>query len=127
MFQDQVYLLGKQHWRLFRLKDEVDIVITDAPLLLSTVYNRLYAKYEHLDDLALEAYERYNNINYFITRSKLYNPKGRNQTEAEAKGIDQLTKEILNEFGVPFRPVDYLTAEEIIVGDVKHYLEKGWV
>lgn len=53
--------------------------------------------------------------------------QGRIQTEAEAKGIDQLTKEILNEFGVPFRPVDYLTAEEIIVGDVKHYLEKGWV
>lgn len=123
VFQDQCYLFGKQHFRLFRLRDEVDVVITDAPLLLSLVYNRIYAKFKTMDPLVLEAFNRFNNLNYVLTRSKTYNPKGRNQTEDEAKRIDSLTMNVLNQYDIPFRNIDYTTAEDTIVADVVRAIE----
>jgi hypothetical protein len=118
VFTDQLYLLGKQHWKQYRLEGEVDVAITDSPLILSLVYNRLYAKLEHMDPLVLEVYGRFNNLNYFLTRSKAYNPKGRNQTEEEAKGIDGITRGVLDEFGIPYTDLAYDLASDLIVKDV---------
>ena len=39
LIKDQLYVFGNQWHRLNRLKDKVDVVITDSPLLLSLVYN----------------------------------------------------------------------------------------
>lgn len=39
VLKNQMYIFGKQQHRLFSLKNEVDIVITDSPLLLSIIYD----------------------------------------------------------------------------------------
>ena len=35
VFQNQAYIFGKQYFRISRVQDKVDVVITDSPILLS--------------------------------------------------------------------------------------------
>lgn len=41
-FKNELYLFAKQHHRMFRLKDKVQYIITDRPLILSLFYNYKY-------------------------------------------------------------------------------------
>ena len=88
VFNDQLYVFGQQHYRLHRLLGEVDVILTDSPLVLSCIY-----KPEGLsplfDDMALDVFNSFNNVNFFVERYKLYNPKGRLQTQEEAIIKDQ--------------------------------------
>ncbi len=38
--QSQIYIFGKQQFQLFTMKDEVDVIITDSPILLNSVYDK---------------------------------------------------------------------------------------
>ena len=40
VFENQVYLFGKQYFRMSRVDVKVDVVVTDSPLLLSSYYNK---------------------------------------------------------------------------------------
>lgn len=82
--QNQIYVFGKQHHRIYRLLDKVKYIITDSPFLLSSFYNDLTFKSEALSRLVLDEHNKYNSLNIFLKRTKSYNPKGRNQTEEEA-------------------------------------------
>ena len=123
IFQNQYYIFGKQHWKLFRTLGEVDVVVTDSPLLLSIVYNDLYAKKAAFNAMALEAFNEFNNLNYVLTRTKVYNPKGRNQTEEEACNIDGLTRKMLEDNGVSYTELMYDTAQETIFNTVMQQVE----
>ena len=37
---NQAYVFGNQYYRISRLENEVDVVITDSPTLLSIIYNK---------------------------------------------------------------------------------------
>lgn len=109
-FKDELYIFAKQAHRLFRVNDKVDVIVTDRPLILTAFYakdNKL------LCDLCKQEFDRYYNLNYLITRTKKYNPNGRNQTEAEAKAIDSETEKILNEMNIKFSKVAYEDYEQI--------------
>jgi len=96
VFENQLYILGKQSFRLSRLEKEVDVVVTDSPLLLSIYYNeRTNADDDYKGEFACIAHHhhrRYTNYNYFINRAKAYNPRGRFQTEEEADKIAEEQK-----------------------------------
>lgn len=83
---DQLYVFAKQHHRLWRLKDQVDVILTDSPLPLSIIYDTSQNMLFH--DFVMDRFNQYDNINYFLERTKPYNPAGRMQTEKEANGID---------------------------------------
>ena len=38
---NQAYMFGQQLYRISRLEDKVDVVITDSPVFLSAIYNRM--------------------------------------------------------------------------------------
>lgn len=103
-FTNQVYLFGKQHHRIHRLLGEVDVIVTDSPIVLTPMYDA--EKREMLAKLVMNEYAKSNNINFFIKRFKKYNPKGRNQTEKEAKVIDRRLKDFLNEQRIQYFEVD---------------------
>jgi len=103
IFDNQIYIFAKQHHRLWRLNGQVDIAITDSPLLLSAVYND--GKFPSLDKFIIETYHGFNNLNYFLNRTKKYNPSGRNQNEEQAKLIDIKIKDMLKDT-VPFIELD---------------------
>lgn len=102
--ENQIYVFGKQHHRIYRLKDKVDFIITDSPLLFSIQYDA--TKNSTFKQLVLGEYNKYNNINFFIKRDCVYNPKGRMQNEEEAKQIDNEIFTLLNSNNIPFYEID---------------------
>ena len=103
ILDNQIYVFAKQYHRLFRLVDQVEVVVTDSPILLSTIYNKDRSLLgTSLDTLVVEAYHTFNNINYFLNRTKKYNPKGRLQTEDEAKELDIQINNMLDRLSIPY-------------------------
>lgn len=87
IFQCQEYIFGKQSWKLKRLENEVDVVVTDSPLLNSIIYNSNPVLGEDFNNVVVSCHNYYNNINFLLKRNKPYNPKGRFQTEEESDEI----------------------------------------
>jgi len=106
ILDNQLYILAKQFQRLNRLIDQVDIVVTDSPLILSWYYNQGSMSQGqigyHFDGLVKSLFEMFDNHNFFLVREKVYNPKGRMQTEKEAKNIDVVLKQMLDTRGIPY-------------------------
>lgn len=71
-----------------RCRDQVDVIVTDSPLLLSYFYNKNPILGKDFQRVVTNVYNSYTNLNYFVKRHKKYNPIGRNQTEDEAKALD---------------------------------------
>lgn len=93
VFDNQVYIFGKQLFRLTRLEGKVDVVITDSPIILSLIYNNDRERLgDEFDALVKKVNNSFTQLNYFIKRVKPYNPKGRFQTEDES---DKLSHKIL--------------------------------
>lgn len=122
---NQDYIFGKQHFRLRRLEGEVEYIITDSPILLTLVYGTP-AYLPALDELAMQAYNRMDNLNLFVNRSKGYVKKGRSQTHEEAMDKDEEIKDMLRKHNLPFVEIEYsrLTADYIIPNVIMP--EHGW-
>lgn len=112
VFQNQAYIFGKQYFRISRVQDKVDVVITDSPILLSPFYTDDPVLGDEFDKLVTKVFNSYDSFNAFINRVKPYNVAGRFQTEQES---DELAKKLLafiTEHGIACRHYD---------GDVKSY------
>ena len=116
VLDDQIYVFGKQLHRIFRLKDKVEVIITDSPILLSIIYDK--TKNPYFSALVLDQFKNFNNRNYFIDRDTIYNPKGRLQTEEEAKEIDKILLDLLEECGVDYKRVDKNAAVDQIFNEI---------
>jgi len=104
---NQIYVFAKQQNGMFLLKDKVDYIITDSPLLLSIMYNPDKDEGSYFQNLVLREFARYDNLNYFIRRKKHYNPAGRYQTSEEALDLDNKIKlTILDKFSIPYVEID---------------------
>jgi len=99
-------MLGEQHHRTFRLKDQVDIVIHDSPFIMGLTYIEEWQDYhDHFLAFAKGLFNSYNNINIFLERdvdTHAYQEYGRNQTLAEAQEKDREIIKFLNDNNIPF-------------------------
>lgn len=113
--KNQIYVFAKQHDKMFHLKDKVDVIITDSPIVLGLSYCDFNKVSPSLVNLVLDEFNRDEqvNLNYFMNRVNPYSSKGRSQTEAEAKLKDVEMIELLNTYNIPFKSVD---ADEKVVG-----------
>lgn len=102
VFNNQAYIFGKQYFRISRCTDKVDVIITDSPLLLSTIYNDNPILGEEFNNVVRNVANSYDSINYYITRVKEYNPKGRFQSEEESDAIADRVKDMLDYEGVEY-------------------------
>lgn len=101
---DQLYIFAKQHRRLLRVKDKVDLMICECPLLLGLLY---YDEYKNITSselftaLVVDTYSKYPNINFYIERdtSLQYNANGRNQNNEEAIAVDNSILKLLDDIG----------------------------
>jgi tRNA uridine 5-carbamoylmethylation protein Kti12 len=102
LLSDQLFMLANQNRRLTRLRSKVDLAISDSPLMLTINYVPHNYLPENFKKLTMELWDTYHNFNFFIEREKKYNPIGRNQTEEEARQIDENILKMLKEYKVPF-------------------------
>lgn len=100
VLENQIYVFGKQHHYLTRPKDQVDVIVTDSPLLMSIIYDK--ENNEHLQKLILFEHQKMNNLNFFLVRSHEYQKIGRSQNEEEAKLIDFSILDVLKENNIQY-------------------------
>lgn len=87
IFKHQLYVSGKQYYRIARIIGKVDVIITDSPLLQGTVYDVDHNK--NFKNYLLDIHNSWNNFNIFLMRDEDYNSNGRNQTKEEAITYDK--------------------------------------
>ena len=97
---NQLYVFGKQHHRQQAVVGQVDVIITDGPLLNSLVYHsdRTSSTFKKL---VVEQFNRTNYFNVLLKRHKPYYEEGRSQSEKEAREIDRRIELLLLEHGIP--------------------------
>lgn len=106
---DQLLLLGKQHHRMFRLKDQVDYAIHDSSFIIGMVYaDEKLIPLEEFENLLIALYHRYEHINILLKRNKdiEYQEYGRNQSLDQAIQKDEEIKDWLVQKGIPFYEVE---------------------
>lgn len=123
----QQYVFGKQWFRIARLEGQVDVVVSDSPLLHSLVYGAGHNSPE-FTAYVLSEHERRWNYNVFLERVKPYNPSGRNQDEDEAKVLDRRIRDTLDLVGVDYDTYDGTASNaERIANKVIRLLAQGRV
>lgn len=100
VLDNQIYVFGKQYHRIVRLVGQVDIIISDSPLLNSILYYQ--DENPHFPAMIAFEHSRLSNFNVFLQRVKPFNPAGRLQNEAEAHALDVRIQEILKSLGEDF-------------------------
>lgn len=111
--ENQIYVFGKQLHRIWRVKNKVNFIITDSPILLSIIYDK--EKNDNLKRLVLDVHNNFNNINILIKRDTIYNPNGRFQNEIEAKLIDKQIINLLKNNSIDFHEINITNAVEEII------------
>lgn len=115
----QIHIFGQQHHRINRLLGKVDVVITDSPLLLSLVYGT--KETPEFRAFVLAEFNKMNNLNYFLIREKPWNPRGRTQTEARARGIDTEVLTMLDSNSIQYKSLQCRPSDtgDLILEDIK--------
>ena len=121
VFENQLYIFGKQYFKIYRLQGEVDLAITDSPLPFSIVYNKNPHLGESFERLVFDVFNTYNNINFFINRTKHYSEVGRWETLDEAIKVDNKIIKTLENNNIDYCSIfgdedGYDQAIEIILG-----------
>lgn len=101
MLSHQLYVFAEQEHRLNRLLNQVDVAVSDSPLLLSAFYAPDHYGLS-FKQCVFDFFEQYDNINIFVRRSHAYAGEGRVQDEAEANELSDAMERFLQETGVPY-------------------------
>ena len=106
-FRDPVnqFCIGaEQLYRLNNLNGKVDVVVTDAPLMLSPFYVPEQYQTEY-QNLFLKLNSSFRTLNVFVERVSSYDPNGRLQTEQEADELGKKLKHYLDNLAIDCIPV----------------------
>lgn len=96
LLSDQQHVTDEQYHRLDRLRNSVDVIVTDSPVLLGIVYGA-----DRIDDAYRQKlrsyYDSFENIDIYLERRTVYDTKGRVQSEEEAVGLDKAISQMLEQ------------------------------
>ena len=101
--ENQIYIFGKQHNRLYRLKNKVKVIITDSPLLNSIVYYN--GNNPHFEPLVIWEFKDMNNLTFYLERSFEYVQNGRMQDIEGAKIVDDTYKNLLDKYEIDYTSI----------------------
>lgn len=94
----QEYVFGKQLLHTTRCIGKVDVIITDAPLLHSIIYDA--GKDPDFKKLVKKKHDSFNTLNVFLLRNHPYDQSGRYQNEDGAEKIGTEIRQLLNDLEV---------------------------
>ncbi len=102
LLSHQNYVFAEQEHRLQRLLGQVDVAITDSPLLLSAFYAPTDYQLS-FKACVFDFFDNYDNINILVRRSHEYSTAGRVQKDIRhADAIATAMEEFLSANGVPY-------------------------
>ncbi|CAG7581029.1 MAG: gp293 [uncultured marine phage] len=105
---NQLYVLGKQSHRNFRLNGKVKVMVTDSSVLMSLLYSTEERhKSPEFIKVTIDEFKHYNNINFFIERNDIYVENGRYQTHEEALEIDNRILSIMDDNEIEYNRVPF--------------------
>lgn len=125
LFRAQEYIFGKQHFRLSRVVDQVEFVITDSPILMGIAYMSPDFPMPSLRKVVAEAHFNYDSINILLKRTGKYQEEGRNQTAEEALEKDQQIEQLLIDNCVEYFTLDFSRDNPRQIIDIMQL--KGWI
>lgn len=103
--KNQAYIFGKQYLKISRLEGKVDVVVTDAPLLHSVLYNDSPLLGKDFNKVVRNVFDSYNNWNYFVFRNKSYNISGRTQIQEQSNKLSYSFRSKLCSLSVPHQQI----------------------
>ena len=125
---DQLYLLGKQSAYESMLYGKVDYIVTDSPILLAGVYQELRSNgkdsYVSNAAQAFMAHAEEQGVtykNFFLKRNKPFDPRGRYETEDQAKQVDRFVYDYLCKYS-GFKPIEISGPDEYRDAEILSYL-----
>lgn len=87
VMENQIWIFANQHHKMYRLKDKVDYIVTDAPLFNSIVYSGKGEDNKAFHKFVLNEFNKYDNLNVYLERETVYQQHGRYQDENGAKKL----------------------------------------
>lgn len=98
----QPYVTIKQYRNLIRVNDEVDYVITDAPITMGIVYAEIYNPNlpPSYAQLIYDLHDQMDTLNIVLTREFPYQSYGRNQDENGAKELDNAIESMIDKYKI---------------------------
>jgi nicotinamide riboside kinase len=124
----QEYLLGEQSYKLYKLRNQIDVAVTDSPLILNAIYNSLHYGNAHIirkpyDDVVLSIFNRYDNINFLLEREFDYIQNGRIEDSKEAQKVKKTLISFLTNNNILY--IKHNSTEnsyDLIVKEIMNYL-----
>lgn len=110
VFKQQEYLFGKQSFKMGRVRDKIQVMVVDSPLILCIVYNNDETLGEDFDKTVRNVFNSYDNRNYLLTRKHTYEDEGRLQNEEEAL---EVRKQIINVLDTMNITYNFATSNEL--------------
>lgn len=106
--QNQLFTSANQIYRQERLEKQVEVIVTDSPILLGSIYwsDKNSQKYHHFKSLLLEIFNEKNNLNFYLVRKHKYSNVGRVHTEDQSKEVDKKLHKFLDDNKIPYVTVE---------------------
>lgn len=124
----QEYVFGVQAYRQYRCRNKVDVLITDSPLPLNCVYGNFYGTAtSNFNKAVMEAFDKYDNLNFFVHRAAAYDTKGRVENFTDATKIDNMIMDFMINADIPY--TDVIGTEdggEAILDKIYHALDVAY-
>lgn len=105
---NQFYVSANQHYKQHILNGQVDVIVTDSPLIIGLFYYKEENEIirNSFTSFIEESFRCQNNLNIFLNRKKKFNPNGRTQNEARCKAIDVEIKNFLDDRKISYCEID---------------------
>jgi hypothetical protein len=104
---NQLYVTAKQFHRMDRLRGQVDIIVTDSPILLGLIYKPDWY-FTGFEELVWSLHASFDNLNYFINRDESrFHQYGRKQNLDESIRIDSKIRKTLASRTEKYKSLDF--------------------
>lgn len=119
--ENQRRLFEEQDRRVQRLMGKVEVVVTDSPILLNTIY--LKENNPQFKEEVVKRFRKQNNFNVFVERGKHYEKEGRIHDYAESVSIDTQIQDLLSDNNFYFKKYTYPQIKRCIE-NINNYVRK---
>lgn len=117
-------LFGDQLKELNLFNNHVEVIVSEAPLLFSIIYDKAYSETDNIDFYrnVSTKYKQFDNMEFLLTRAHEYRQEGRYQDEQGAKDVDKIIRTVLKDNGVS--PVEIAPYEESAITIARMVMER---